>query len=493
MALGLGAVAALGLAPLGWAWLSVLAFATAIGLLSLAAPWRIAAWRGWAFGTGYFAVALSWIVEPFLVDIGRHGWMAPFALLLMAGGLALFWALAFGVAARLGQTRRHRVLLLIPLLTAVEMARSYLFTGFPWALIGHIWIGWPQMQAASVIGAHGLTLLTVAAAAVPALMAPARLALGALLGIAVLSLPVVQARMRVPDGPVAMADGGMTVRLVQPNAPQRQKWDPDMIPMFFERQLAYTAAAPETGGPTPDVVIWPETSIPYLLEYADPALRQVAEAAGDAQVILGLQRRERDGRWYNMLAVLSPDGEVQARYDKHHLVPFGEYMPLMSVFARMGVFGLAANETGGYSAGPGPAVLDLGAAGRILPLICYEAIFPNDIARAPERADWIVQITNDAWFGQVSGPYQHLAMAQLRAVEQGVPLVRAANTGVSAAFDPYGRALGTVPLGEAGFVDVPLAAALRPTPYARWGDSPVLAVLIVLASAALMKRKPISG
>jgi apolipoprotein N-acyltransferase len=266
-----------------------------------------------------------------------------------------------------------------------------------------------------------------------------------------------------------------------------------MVPVFYQRQIDLTAEAPAQG-PLPDIVIWPETSVPWLLEYAGEAFAEIAQAANGAQVILGVQRRDDLGRWYNALVLLEPDGAVGAVYDKHHLVPFGEYMPFMEVFARWEIFGLAVNDTGGYAAGPGPALIDLGRAGKALPLICYEAIFPNDIAREPGRADWLVQITNDAWFGRYAGPYQHMALARLRAVEQGLPMMRAANTGVSAAFDPYGRILGQIPLGEAGAIDISLSAPLPPTAYARYGDLPVSGLLVFLASViAFAGRRRISG
>ncbi|NDR59506.1 apolipoprotein N-acyltransferase [Aliiruegeria sabulilitoris] len=490
LAFGLGLICATGQAPLGWAWLSLAAFALAIALLTLPERWQVVAWRGWALGTGYFAGSLFWIVEPFLVDLPRHGWMAPFALVLMAGGLALFWAAAFGLAVRFGRTRGLRIGWLVLLLTSAEILRSFLFTGFPWVLIGHVWIGAPQMQFAALFGAHGLTLFTLIAAAMPALFGARRAVLGMIAGTALASLPAGYAHFRVPPGDAANAEPAQVVRLVQPNAPQHEKWDPDLVPLFYQRHLDLTAAEAAPGLQRPDVIIWPETSIPWLLEYAEPAFVEMAQAGQGAQLLVGLQRRSAEGAWFNTLAVLAPDGTLLDSYDKHHLVPFGEYMPLMHVFARWGVFGLAANETGGYTAGPGPALLELGPAGRALPLICYEAIFPNDIARAPGRADWLVQITNDAWFGQVSGPWQHLALARLRAVEQGVPMLRAANTGISAAIDPYGRVIAALPMGQAGKLDVALPAPLAPTFYARRGDLPVFLFLATLfLSLAALSRK----
>lgn len=482
LCLGLGALIALGQAPLGWAWVALAALAVALWVLSVPERWQVAAWRGWALGTGYFTAALFWIVEPFLVDVARHGWMAPFALLFMAGGLAIFWALAFGVAARFGQGQSGRAAWAVLALTAAEMLRSTVFTGFPWALIGHIWIGWPQMQFAALAGAHGLTLLTLVAAALPVLLGSRRALVGVLAGVALVALPGVYGKFRVPDGPATLREPEATVRLVQPNAAQHLKWSPEMVPVFFEQLIELTEAEPMPGSPRPDVVIWPETAVPYLLHDAQPAFERTASAAAGAVTVLGVQRIDAVGRWFNSLAVVGPDGQMTALYDKHHLVPFGEYVPFSESLARLGIFGLAASQ-GGYASGPGPQILDIGPAGKVLPLICYEAIFPNDIARAPGRPDWIVQITNDAWFGRISGPYQHLALARLRAVEQGLPLFRSANTGVSAAFDPFGRETARLPLETTGFVDAALPAPLQPTPYARWGELPVIAALVALALA----------
>ena len=494
LAVLLGAVAGLGQAPVSWPWAALIAYAAAIGLFTMQIGWACAAWRGWAFGAGHFAVALFWIVEPFFVDPLRHGWMAPFALVGMAGGLALFWAVAFGLAQALGPRGPARVLWLVALLAGAEVARSVVLTGFPWALIGHIWIGTPQMQLAAWGGADALTLVTLAAAALPALFGVRRLMLGAIAGAALAAAPGAVAAFRVPDLPLAPAEPARMVRLVQPNAPQHLKWRPDMVEVFWARSLELTATAPAAPAasadappqaPAPDLVIWPETSVPFLLSNAGPGFEAMAEAAGPAWIAAGIQRQGPAGEWRNSLVALAPGAVLSDVYDKHHLVPFGEYMPLGDVFARWGIFGLAANLAGSYRAGPGPRLIDLGPAGRALPLICYEAIFAREIRAAPDRPDWLLHATNDAWFGQLAGPYQHFAIARLRAVEFGLPVLRAANTGISAAIDAHGRVRAALPLGTSGALDVALPRALPPTPYARLGALPVLATLAALAATAL--------
>lgn len=479
-----GALAACGQAPLGLWPLTLLGFAGLFLLHRDAPTARQGARRAWLFGGGYFAVSLSWIVEPFLVDIARHGWMAPFALGLMAFGLALFWGAAGWAAARAFQGRA-RIAAFAVALGLAELARSYVFTGFPWALPGHVWIGTPVAQLAALGGAHLLTALTLALAGLAALSraggrfaaAPPVLALALLGGVWGYG-----AWRLAPPLPTPFPS--VTVRLLQPNAAQHLKWRPDMVPVFFNRQLAYTAA---DSTPAPDLIIWPETAVPYTLERADTALDLIAEAAQGRPVLFGIQRLDADG-FHNSLAALDSDGQISHVYDKHHLVPFGEYMPLQGLFARLGIAGLAANDVYGYAAGPGPQVLDFGPAGRALPLICYEAVFPQDL-RAATRPGWLLQITNDAWFGRLSGPYQHLAQARLRAIEQGLPMLRAANTGVSAVIDARGQLTDSLALNTAGFLTAPIPAALPPTPYARTGDWPMGLVYLVAGMTLFPRRK----
>ncbi len=471
----LGGMAALGQAPVG-AWpLSILGFALLYGVFSRAAGWRQAAGIGWAFGTGYFLIALNWIIEPFLVDVARHGWMAPFALLGLAGGLALFWAAALGLGRALG----GGALGFVGGLGLLELARGYVLTGFPWAQPGHVLIDTPLLHWASYLGSLGLTVLVLlAAVALWAAMTGGRRALLAIAAMAILW----------PAGalltPVTSAGSeAAMVRLIQPNAPQHEKWDPDKIQGFFDRQLAFSAA-----GERPDLIVWPETAVPVMLERAATTLEVISDAAGSVPVVVGLQRRD-EMRLYNTLALVEAGGSVAAVYDKHHLVPFGEYMPYGDQLARFGIHGMAAKDGQGFSSGPGAQVIEMGALGRALPLICYEGVFPQDLRAAPGRADFILLITNDAWFGKFSGPYQHLAQARLRSAEFGLPMVRVANTGVSAMIDAAGRVTESLPLGEAGWRDAALPPPLPPTVYARLGDAPMLVIFLVFLGLSRLDHR----
>jgi apolipoprotein N-acyltransferase len=512
LAFAAGALAALGQAPFSFWPATLLGLAVLAFLHQRSSTARRAAWSGWFGGTGYFGVSLNWIVEPFLVDAASTGWMAPFALVGLAGGLALFWALAAYLARRAGADLWRWALLM----GLAGLARSYLFTGFPWALPGYAWAETPVAQSVAWIGPHGLNTLTMVFAAALAtaaalyqasrgtrrragLMLAAPLATVALLwgfGLQRLAQPL-------PDAT------GVTVRLAQPNAAQEQKWDPDYMPVFFNRLLDFTAAPARDGAPRPDLIVWPETSVPAYLEFPGETLNQVSEAASGVPVVLGIQRYD-GGRAYNSMAVLggnqgssadgsnssiadagsigSPASPVTDVYDKAHLVPFGEYLPFPELLARIGLSAFTAQKGYGFTPGPGPRLLDLGAAGKVIPLICYEAIFPQDL-RGTARPDWILQITNDAWFGNGAGPLQHVAQARMRAIEQGLPFLRAANTGVSTVIDARGQSLVALPLNTQGWVDASLPAALPVTLYSRTGDMPLTALLLLLALVSLRKRR----
>lgn len=480
-----GALGAFGQAPYNWPALMLAALVVAAFLFNEAITSKRALIVGFGFGLGYFAHALQWIVSPFMVDVARHGWMAPFAVVFLAAGMALFWAAAFWAARRLSPTRAWP---LIPCWAGAELMRAYVLTGFPWAAPAQSTVDVLAGQGLAWVGPHGMNVILIAAAV--AIGVPTRVAWMRRYGQVALALPLAAFMvLGISQPKAALTDH--TIRLIQPNAAQRDKWDPEMIPVFFQRQLDFTATPPAAGQPPPDLVIWPESAIPWSLHHADSALSEIAAAGGTARVALGA-RRVDGARIYNAMVALGPGGLVEQSYDKHHLVPFGEYMPFGDLLANLGIYGLAARDGNGYSAGPGAALMDFGALGKALPLICYEAVFAHDVNAAPERPSFLIQITNDAWFGKAAGPRQHLAQARMRAIEQGLPLARAANTGISAMIDPYGRILQALPLNEAGFVDAALPVPLPPTLYARMGDLPITAlVLLALLVAGAIRRRSV--
>ena len=484
MALLCGALTGLGQAPFGL-WPLALAGFVGLTLIFRATPGaRAALLTGWLGGFGSYLVSLHWIVEPFLVDIARHGALAPLALVSMTGGMALFWMVAFGIARRWGGGLMGGLPALWALWSLSEMARGHVMTGFPWNQPGYIWLDWPPAQWASVIGPYGLTAGTLALAVLPAALGRWRIAaaaapvalLAALFGGGVALTP-------------ATATTGSLVRLVQPNAAQHLKWDPDHAATFYARAIAATAAAPR-----PALIVWPETAIPALLNTAAPTLEHIAEAANGVPVVAGIQRRDDLGRYFNSLVRIGPGGAVGDLYDKHHLVPFGEYLPMAEVMSGYGLSALADLYGGGYSAGPGPRLIEAAPGLTALPLICYEAVFPEDATppRGEPRPDLLLQLTNDAWFGGFSGPFQHLAQARFRAIEQRLPLARAANTGVSAMIDPAGRVTAELGLDRDGWIDAALPAPAAPGPYARGGDAPVALLLALFAAIALFPRGRLS-
>ncbi|MGF1554395.1 MAG: apolipoprotein N-acyltransferase [Paracoccaceae bacterium] len=505
LAAAAGVVLALGHAPVGFSTAAFAAMPVAVWAVARAPSVRASAGAGWAFGFGYLAVSLHWIGHAFLVEADAYAWMLPFAVTLLPAGLALFWALAaaatrstLGRATATGRGDLAAAAALAGALTLAEMARGVVLTGFPWALPGTVWVGTPLEQLVAWIGPHGLGLVTLWLAAVPGLalagLARRRGALvaGAALGAIALLLAASVARLAsIPTG-----GGDLVVRLVQPNAAQHLKWSREHAGRFYRRLLEGSARPPDpTLGP-PDLVVWPETAVAFLPEELPDARRAMAEAAS-APLILGALARAGEGAFANALLVLDEGGAVAARYDKHHLVPFGEYVPLQSLFGAVGLAQVAGR--GRFAAGAGPATVDAAGVPPFAALICYEAIFPAEVAAAVEagagRPRMLVQITNDAWFGTLGGPPQHLAQARLRAIEQGLPLLRAANTGISAVVDAAGRPVAALALGRAGVVDSTLPPALAPPLYARLGDAPagIAALLLFIAGFSRSRSHPTAG
>ncbi|TNJ39979.1 apolipoprotein N-acyltransferase [Phaeobacter sp. B1627] len=488
---GAGALMAQGLAPVAFAWAGPLALYVVAVLFRAIGTAQRAGWLGWVFGAGYFSVGLSWITEPFQVDAAAHGWMAPFALVGLAGGLALFWALAFWCAAGLARGG-WSVVALVGTWSLAELARAYVLTGFPWAGLAQLALpGDVVLRLVPWVGAQGAGLLLLLSVLPLVYLRPSH-GTALIPGAAVAVLAIVAA----PPDPKDLPRTDKTARLVQPNAPQDEKWRPEKRWLFVDRMLQLTAARGDGDGregtavARPDLVIWPETAIPTLQNHIEDVTPALVAAAGGAELLYGIQREE-NGRYYNSAVVMSAEGEALDIYDKVHLVPFGEYMPLPYVWERLGVFGLAARAAAGYAPGARHKVLET-SLGRALPLICYEGVFAQDVGSAPSRPDFLVLMTNDAWFGTYSGPYQHLVQAQLRAAEQGLPMLRVANTGVSAMIDPYGRIRDFIGLNTSGFIDTNLPLPLRPTFYSRSGDWPVLLtalLLVVGATLAWLRRK----
>lgn len=469
----IGGAMALGQAPWGLVFpvFAALALFAAQGA-GQSSP-RRAAWYAFRVGFGYFSVALHWIVYPFLVEPDLFAWMAPFAAVLLPAGLSLFWAGGAWLGQRLGGGRAGWALGLI----IAELARAHLFTGFPWVQFADAYLDTVTAPQIANFGAQGLSVLLIALAAVASV--------GAGRGWRGWILPVaISGVLAVPLGPdvaPASADAPI-VRLVQPNAPQEDKWNPLKVEEFYQRMLAASAA-----DGSPDLIVWPETAVPWLLSAGDPLLAEVAEVAGGVPVALGINRGQ-DGLYYNSLALVGAGGEVFGTYDKRHLVPFGEYVPFGEALASLGIHGLAASDGAAFAAGQQSAALEVPNIGRIWPLICYEGIFPG-LSDGAQDARMILLVTNDAWFGPKAGPLQHLAQARLRAIETGVPVVRVANTGVSAVMDGQGAVVASLGLGAQGFIDVALPdRGARPL-YSVLGPWPLSIGVIAILCMILLRRR----
>lgn len=495
-ALLLGATAALALPPIYIVPALIVAFTGFVWLLRGTASWRGAAGAGFLFGLGYFTAGLYWVANALLTRPEEFGWFAPFAVIGLAAILAPFFAVPAVVTRVLARRPgAAEVVLFAGAWTVAEWLRSWVLTGFPWNLIGSVWGFSPvTLQTASVLGIYGLSLLTVLAAAMPAALSlPARsgrrdwraLVIAGLLLAAVPAYGAIRLGLAEPVGTVA----GVQLRLIQPNIAQSIKWRRDLLDQHL---LAQTALGSAPAATPPTDIIWSEVAAPLFIA-EDPA--RAALIAENTPVggltLLGTLRRSGTGEdfklWNSMIA-MDHKGRIVGAYDKSHLVPFGEYMPFHDLLG-------LANFTMGiadFSAGPGITTLRLPGLPPVSPLICYEAIFPAAVADEYDRPAWLLNLTNDGWYGQSAGPYQHLVAAQTRAVEEGLPLVRVANTGISAIIDPYGRILHELGLGLRGVVDGPLPQALAaPTLYARFGNVPVLllATAMIIAGALRSLRK----
>lgn len=488
LALLLGAMAAGGLAPIELFAFMLISFTGLIWLLDGCTRGIERFLCGWTFGFGFFLAGLHWLAFPLLIDAPKFGWMVPFTILLVPGGLALFTGLATLCAGWIAQEGWQRIVSLAVFWTLMEWIRGQIFTGFPWNLIGYAWVEITTVsQSASFLGVYGLSLLTILVAASPAQIGQAYRVrwLFPVVAASVLLMLHFWGAERLAKSD--MAEGEVVLRLVQPNIAQGDKWADHARE---ENLIKHVDLSLKPGFGAVDAIIWPETASTYLLKSGSVALQLVGSVAPlEGIVIAGAPRtiisQNDEFRLFNSLVVVDENSRILDFYDKHHLVPFGEFLPFRKILARFGADKLAAGSVD-YSAGSGPTTMRLKGIPSFSPLICYEAIFPREVVDLFNRPQWLLSITNDAWFGPNAGPLQHFQMARLRAIEEGLPLVRVANTGISGLIDPYGRVRKQIQLGSAGFLDVALPHPLLPTIYSIYGNSIAFTVgLLLIAAAAL--------
>jgi apolipoprotein N-acyltransferase len=501
-----GAASTLAMPPWHMVPILLISIPLLLWLLEGCRTWKEAAALGWSFGFGHFAVGLNWIANAFYVDADTHGAFAIPAVGALCAGFGLYVAIVTVIVHRIPHdpeglpydrtpTALQRAIAFGLVWASMEWVRGWFLTGFPWNPMGSVWTAWPAMiQVTSIIGTLGLSLVTVIAAALPSILGAGPRMRGAWI---VAAAPLVVLGLLGLFGAARLATAipenvpGVTLRLVQPNIAQADKWRPGLRDQHFMDHVRLSAGP---GIENVTHVIWGEAAVAFALD-RDDARRQLAVSMlrpGGA-LLTGVPRAAAGpsglDEIFNSLLVIDDQGAVRATYDKTHLVPFGEYLPLRWLIP----FPKLTAGTLDFSAGPGRTTLRVDGLPAFSPLICYEAIFSGAVTgpdAAGERPRWLLNITNDSWFGDTSGPRQHLAAAQLRAVEEGLPLVRVANTGISAVIDPYGRVERQMGLNQRGIMDSQLPRALeRKTVFGITGQIvPVTLALIGFAGLAWFRR-----
>jgi apolipoprotein N-acyltransferase len=525
-----GAASTLALPPTNIWPVPFVTFPVLVWLVDGAAGTRLggvlaAASAGWWFGFGYFLAGLYWLGHAFLVDAKTFGWLLPFAVTALPAAMAIYTALGLALARAIWTRGAIRILALAVALTLAEWLRGHLFSGFPWntygyALISPLWLA----QGAALIGIWGLTFLAVAIYASPAALADPRTdttrpwVAPALSGVVIAALAIYGAARLA--GTSTNYVEGVHLRIMQPNLQQDDKFNYARKQQVMDRYLALSDrkdGPQSTGLRGVTHLIWPESAFPFFLTREPDVLAQISALLPKGTVLITGAIRAPDSRGvvnraYNSIYVIGDDGSILSVYDKVHLVPFGEYLPFQDLLEQLGLEQLT-KVRGGFIPGERRQNQPAPGAPNFLPLVCYEIIFASDavphseqpnwlyrhlghyfdwpfVAGNGARPGWLLNLTNDGWFGASAGPYQHFQQARVRAIEEGLPLVRAANTGISAVVDPLGRVVASLPLGVEGILDAPLPRPLAVTLYARLGDAPAgLIVLGGLGWVMLSRRR----
>jgi len=495
LAIFAGALGALALPPFGFFAALFISFTVLVWLMDgaithpdsgiVARLWS-SFFIGWLFGFGYFVAGLWWLGNALLLEADEFAWALPFAILGLPAFLAIFYGVATMVARILWSDGVGRIAMLAASFGLVEWLRGFVATGFPWNAIGYGAMPIPlMMQSAHVVGLYGVTALAVFVFCAPALVGTRK---GAGFGVS-LALALFAAHLGYgayclmqPD-PVPAANAPM-IRLVQPVIDQSQKLENADRAAVFETHLALTVLPSKPGEKRPDVIIWPETALPFILTQNPDALARIADVLQDGQVLItGAVREEEAGigaapRYYNSIYVIDDKGQIIGASDKVHLTPFGEYVPYENILRKLGIDNMISLP-GGFTAASSRSLLTLPAGLKLYPLICYEIIFPDEMTTDLLNADAILNITNDAWFGFSPGPFQHFLQARIRAVENGIPLIRDANNGISAFVDARGRVVAGIDFNQKGVIDSTLTSAN----VSKWSDNSRNVHFLLIVSA----------
>lgn len=477
----LGSLLALSQAPL---YLIPFVFISLTGLLLLTSTetsLKNSFWVGWMFGLGYHVTGLYWIAFALGVDIHQFWWLIPFTVLGLPAFFAIWPGFALLFSTLIGAKGLARCITFAFFLAVGEWLRGHFLTGFPWNLIGYTWsFSIEMIQITSIIGIYGLTTLTILLGCLPyGIIKDKRM--GDFLAVCVLFIGFfVFGTQRLTKEPTQYFEA-INLRIVQPSISQTLKWDIKKTTQNYKKLLSLSTLPTEM---KLTHIIWPESAIPFYLEENLWRRQEImSKLPPNCLLITGGLRREFEGgtidKIWNSLLVVDHNSNVIGIYDKSHLVPFGEYVPL-----RNWVPGIVKKVTFGsidFSSGPGPRTLNLPQTPALSPLICYEGIFPGKVTHLENKPEWMINVTNDAWYGKTSGPYQHFEIVRMRAVEEGIPMVRVANTGISGIIDPIGRVLHTLELDEMGVIDTPLPKPLqKPTFFSKFKHIPFLIILFLI-------------
>lgn len=465
---------------------------------------------GWWFGFGYFLMGLWWVGNAFLVEAEEFIWLLPFAVILLPAGLAVFWGIAALLSRLLWSDRWPRVFALVFSFALLEYLRSFVFTGLAWNALGYAAMPLPVfMQSASVVGLHGITAISLLVFAIPltVLAMPIGLIVGRkmplLLTVFLISLHLGYGAYKMTGNPTEY-EPEVTLRLMQPNIDQKMKFDREQEAGIIQKYLKLSEATSSDGKSLAgtDYLIWPESAFPFLLTERRDVLASIGSLLPNGtRLVTGAMRAEPGaagnpyGNVYNSIFLIADNGEIVEAADKTHLVPFGEYLPFQATLEDLG-FEQLTRLRGGFEAGAARKLLAQGSNHPILPLICYEIIFPSEVRQDFYRSSfapkWIVNLTNDAWFGFTPGPYQHLRQSIVRGVELGLPVIRVANSGISVVTDASGRILKRLELGQDGIIDSALPKAAATTIYSSFGELPFFGFLffcLLVAITSLLRRK----
>ena len=501
IAFGLGAVSALAFEPVGWWPLMVLAFAALCELIARAASLRRALLTGWLFGLGQFVIGLNWIATAFTYQSAMPAWLGWIAVVLLSFYLAVYPMLAAGLAWRVGRDKAVPLVLTLGGAWALtEWLRAGIFTGFAWNPVAVTLVDTPLRGLSAGIGTYGLSGLLVLAGGL-AWLASRRHFKPALAGAAAIFLAAI---FFWPSAPLHSTEL-KPIRIVQPNIGQADKWREG----FADEAAARLANLSLPKAEQRRLLLWPEAAItePVADQRRIPQAQLLAQyqrlraasvlGPGDVLVTGGIGLTSSDGRSVdgatNSVFALVPGGRLIGRYDKAHLVPYGEYLPMRPLLSAIGLSRLAPGDLD-FDPGPGPRNIALPGFGQMGVQVCYEIIFSGEVADPRDRPDFIFNPSNDAWFGRW-GPPQHLAQARLRAAEEGLPVIRATPTGISAVIDADGRLRSSLPWRTAGRIDTVIPTPRQPTLFARAGNVIPVAFgfLLLIAGIAVGRSRRYSA